>query len=165
MPTGSVPIHMPATMTLIGNVASPGSGASIEPMMPVVATMTVLLPPASACATASTTALRAASRSSVRSSAGSATTAMVRLPVESSVLAGQRHAGLLPGGAGQKCKAPLWRITTERASSGVSAPSWPNAACVSSIRMSMTWLAPSSPSAPRPHKNALPANAAAAPSA
>src|SRR5579863_9179456 len=64
---------MPATMTLIGSVARLGSGASIEAMIDVVATITVLLPPASACATASTTALRAASRSSVRSNAGSAT--------------------------------------------------------------------------------------------
>ena len=50
---------------VIGKVASPLSGASIEPMMPVVATMTVLLPPASACATASTLALRRARVSSM----------------------------------------------------------------------------------------------------
>ena len=74
MPTGSVPNHIPATMKLIGSVASPGLGASTEAMIEVVATMTVLLPPASACATASTTALRAASRSSVMSMTGSATT-------------------------------------------------------------------------------------------
>ena len=34
IPTGSVPIHMPTTMTLIGSVASIGSGASSEPAMP-----------------------------------------------------------------------------------------------------------------------------------
>src|SRR6516162_435124 len=77
MPTGSVPIHMPSTMMLIGSVASAGSGANVAPMMPVVATVTVLLPPASACATASTTALRAARRSSVKSSADLAATVMV----------------------------------------------------------------------------------------
>ena len=38
----------------------------------------------------------------------------------------------------QNCSAPLWRMTTERASSGRCAPNWPNAARVSSIRMSMT---------------------------
>ena len=41
------------------------SGASIAPTMLAVETMTVLLPPASACATASTMALRRASASSI----------------------------------------------------------------------------------------------------
>ena len=66
-PTGSVPSHMPATIMLIGSVARAGFGASTEETMAEVATITVLLPPASACATARTSALRAASRSSVRS--------------------------------------------------------------------------------------------------
>jgi len=64
-PTGSVPIHMPNTMAVIGSVASPLSGASTAPTMLAVLTMTVLLPPASACATASTKALRRASASSM----------------------------------------------------------------------------------------------------
>ena len=68
IPTGRVPIHMPTTMTLIGSVASTGSGASIAPAMPPVATITVLLPPASACAAARINALRAARRSSTTSS-------------------------------------------------------------------------------------------------
>ena len=51
---------MPSTMAVIGSVASPLSGASNAPMMLAVETMTVLLPPASACATASTSALRRA---------------------------------------------------------------------------------------------------------
>src|ERR1700759_2222350 len=74
---------MPATMTLIGSVDRLGSGASTDAMIEVVATITVLLPPASACATARTTALRAASRSSVTSitglAAGSAMTATGRI--------------------------------------------------------------------------------------
>jgi hypothetical protein len=45
-------------------VASVRSGASMTPTMPLVETITALLPPASACATASTTALRLARRSS-----------------------------------------------------------------------------------------------------
>ena len=48
---------------LIGRVASPLSGASIAPTMPPVAIITVLLPPASACATASTSAFLRANRS------------------------------------------------------------------------------------------------------
>src|ERR1700716_2458100 len=48
---------------LIGSVARPLSGASMVPTMPAVATSTRLLPPASACATASTSALRRARRS------------------------------------------------------------------------------------------------------
>ncbi len=65
MPIGSVPIHMPITMKVMGSVASPLSGASSAPMMAPVETMTVLLPPASACATASTLALRRARASSI----------------------------------------------------------------------------------------------------
>ena len=75
-PTGSVPIHMPTAMMLIGSVASAGSGASIDPTMPPVATMTVVLPPVSAWATASTTALRAARRSSVTSIVASVSVTM-----------------------------------------------------------------------------------------
>jgi len=63
-PIGSVPIHMPITIAVIGKVARPLSGASMKPMMLLVETMTVLLPPANACATDSTTALRRASLSS-----------------------------------------------------------------------------------------------------
>ncbi len=64
-PTGSVPNHMPITMAVIGSVASPLSGASTAPTIEAVDTMTVLLPPASACATASTMALRRARPSSI----------------------------------------------------------------------------------------------------
>src|SRR6185312_11682465 len=56
---------MPNTMQVIGSVASPLSGASTAPMMLAVLTTTVLLPPASACATASTFALRRARLSSM----------------------------------------------------------------------------------------------------
>jgi len=45
---------------LIASVAKLLSGASMVPTMPAVATNTVLLPPASACAIASTSALRRA---------------------------------------------------------------------------------------------------------
>jgi len=55
---------MPNTMAVMGKVASPLSGASTAPTMLAVLTMTVLLPPASACATASTIALRRARLSS-----------------------------------------------------------------------------------------------------
>src|SRR6185369_1371927 len=55
---------MPKTIAVIGRVASPLSGASTAPPMLAVDTITVLLPPASACATASTIALRRASVSS-----------------------------------------------------------------------------------------------------
>src|SRR6516162_997462 len=55
---------MPKTMAVTGKVASPLSGASTAPTMLAVETITVLLPPASACATASTNALRRASVSS-----------------------------------------------------------------------------------------------------
>src|SRR5215510_13636102 len=48
---------------LIGSVTKLLSGASMVPTMPAVATNTVLLPPASACVTASTSALRRARRS------------------------------------------------------------------------------------------------------
>jgi len=51
---------MPKTMAVTGKVASPLSGASTAPTMLAVETITVLLPPASACATASTIALRRA---------------------------------------------------------------------------------------------------------
>jgi hypothetical protein len=55
---------MPKTMAVTGKVASPLSGASTAPTMLAVETITVLFPPASACATASTIALRRASVSS-----------------------------------------------------------------------------------------------------
>jgi hypothetical protein len=64
--------HSPNIMTEIGRVARLLSGARTRPMMPAVATITVLLPPANACATASTTALRLARRSSIRAAGGSA---------------------------------------------------------------------------------------------
>src|SRR5437868_6016990 len=55
---------------LIGRVARLLSGASIDPRMLAVATITVLLPPASACPIASTSALRLARRSPLRVSKG-----------------------------------------------------------------------------------------------
>src|SRR6476659_8272338 len=61
--------------------------------------------------------------------------------------------------------APGWRITAERACAGRNAPTWPNADFISSIMRSITWPGPSAPSAPRPHRKALPANAKSAPSA
>jgi hypothetical protein len=57
---------MPHTITLIGRVARLLSGASIEPRMLPVATITVLLAPASAWPAASTSALRLARRSPAR---------------------------------------------------------------------------------------------------
>ena len=80
MPTGTVPIHMPNTIVEIVSVARPRSGASIAPTMPPVDTITVLLPPASPCATASTSALRLARRSSIRTVEGSAITDMEAFP-------------------------------------------------------------------------------------
>ena len=72
---------MPITMQVIGSVARPLSGASTAPTMEAVETMTVLLPPASACATASTMALRRARLSSmVADIMGSATADMKRFP-------------------------------------------------------------------------------------
>ena len=76
IPTGSVPAHMPTAMTLIGSVASAGSGARMAPAIPPVATITLALAPASACATASTSVLCFANRSSTPSVVGSAKTAM-----------------------------------------------------------------------------------------
>jgi hypothetical protein len=64
MPIGSAPNHIPSTIIVTGSVARPLSAASIEPRMLAVAAITVLLPPASAWAAASTTALRRASASS-----------------------------------------------------------------------------------------------------
>ena len=77
---GTVPIHMPNTITLIVSVASPRSGASMAPMMPPVETITVLLPPASPCATASTSALRLARLSSTTTADVGAITDMKRFP-------------------------------------------------------------------------------------
>ena len=72
-PIGRVPAHVPSARKLIGSVANPLSGASMMPTMPAVATSTELLPPASACVTASTSALRFARRSpSATVSTGSA---------------------------------------------------------------------------------------------
>src|SRR5450830_556704 len=87
-PTGSVPSHMPITMQVIGRVARPLSGASIAPTMLAVLTITVLLPPASACATASTMALRRARLSSTLACRiGSATADMMRAPGKPPLLA------------------------------------------------------------------------------
>ena len=94
-PIGSVLIHMPSTKTLIGSVASPLSGASMVPTMPAVATRTVLLPPASACATDSTSALRRASRSLVAAStAGSASADINRSPKGGFAGTGRPFSGL-----------------------------------------------------------------------
>src|SRR5436190_23893248 len=71
---------MPHTMTDTGKVARPGSEASMVPTMPAVAAITVLLPPASACAIASTTALRLAMRSSATMGAISAITDIDEFP-------------------------------------------------------------------------------------
>src|SRR5690242_9345388 len=55
---------MPHTMIDTGKVARPAFEASMVPTMPAVAAITMLLPPASACAIASTRVLRLARRSS-----------------------------------------------------------------------------------------------------
>src|SRR6185295_18033462 len=68
---------MPHTMTDTGKVARPGSEASMVPTMPAVAAITVLLPPASACATARTNAFRLATRSSATKGEISAITDMM----------------------------------------------------------------------------------------
>src|ERR1043165_880454 len=70
---------MPSTIVLIGSVARLLSGASIEPRMLAVATITVLLPPASAWPTASTSALRLARRSPLRASKDVSATADIIL--------------------------------------------------------------------------------------
>jgi hypothetical protein len=57
-------------MALIGTVARLLSGASITPRIEPVATITVLLAPASACPAASTSALRLARRSPAAASNG-----------------------------------------------------------------------------------------------
>src|SRR5262249_32613009 len=83
---------MPNTMTLDGTVASARSPASTAPMMPVVATITVLFAPASAWANASPSALRRARRSPVAASNGACATADIsvsereQIPAESRVL-------------------------------------------------------------------------------
>src|SRR5262245_44140492 len=64
---------MPRIITEIGSVARLLSGAITAPRIPAVATMTVWLAPASACATASTSALRRARASSAATSNRSAT--------------------------------------------------------------------------------------------
>src|SRR5215475_145889 len=79
---------MPNTIAVTGSVASPLSGARTAPMMLAVATMTVLLPPASACATASTMALRRANLSSCTTCwIGSATADMGQAPGKAPLVA------------------------------------------------------------------------------
>ncbi len=68
------------TIAVIGSVASPLSGASTAPAMLPVETMTVLLPPANACATDSTIALRRASLLSKACGVGSAMADMKAFP-------------------------------------------------------------------------------------
>src|SRR6185436_752446 len=70
MPTGRLPAAMPQTISEIGSVARLLSGAIIEPRMPPVTTITVLLAPASAWPIASTSALRLARRSPAAASKG-----------------------------------------------------------------------------------------------
>src|SRR5262249_12130041 len=65
----------------------------------------------------------------------------------------------------ENASAPGWRITTDFACAREWAPIWPSAARVSSIRRSIACFGPSAPSAPSPHRNALPAKVALAPSA
>src|SRR5262249_10679984 len=65
----------------------------------------------------------------------------------------------------ENASAPGWRITTDVACAREWAPIWPSAARVSSIRRSIACFGPSAPSAPSPHRNALPAKVALAPSA
>src|SRR5471032_1885951 len=77
---GSVPAHMPTTIIVIERVAIPRSGASNAPTMPPVETMTALLPPESACATANTSALRLARRSSAATVEDSAIADMHEIP-------------------------------------------------------------------------------------
>jgi len=72
------------------------SGASIEPRMLPVATITVLFAPASACPAASTSALRLASRSSQAASKGVSAIADINL-LRLRNLAGQGGRSSLPG--------------------------------------------------------------------
>ena len=62
-PTGSVPAARPTTYMLIGSVANDTSGASCDPMIAPVATITVAFAPASACAIASRSTLARVRRS------------------------------------------------------------------------------------------------------
>src|SRR5688572_1746214 len=97
MPTGSVPAHIPSTMMEIGTVAYALSGANIAPTIPPVETITVLLPPASACAIASTSALRRARRSPAAASRiGSATADIIHAPKTG---AGKRRVRFLSSSA------------------------------------------------------------------
>jgi hypothetical protein len=68
-----VPSQVPTTIIVIASVAMLRSGASMAPTMPPVDMITALLPPASACVTASSNALRLARRSSMTCGVASAT--------------------------------------------------------------------------------------------
>src|SRR5215210_3773179 len=115
MPTGSVPAQIPSTMTEIGTVANALSGASMAPTIPPVETMTVLLPPASACAIASTSALRRARRSPAAASRiGSATADIIHAPKSD---AGRRTARLLLGRA---ALSYCWRRRSELQRTGMA---------------------------------------------
>ncbi len=110
--------------------------------------MTVLLPPASACATASTMALRRARLSSTAAYwMGSATADMKDSRQKDSPFTGVRRISPLPPAQGwvahlpltaldrsvSKRQAPGWRITASRASSSERAPIWPSEERNSSI--------------------------------
>src|SRR5215218_2467325 len=94
-------------MTETGSVASPGSEASMVPMMPAVAAITVLLPPASAWAIDSTSALRLARRSSATMGVRSAITDIIQFP------AAKKEAPVLPGASSHDhalgCRSELQR--------------------------------------------------------
>src|SRR5713226_880063 len=97
---------MPHTMTDTGKVASPGSEASMVPTMPAVAAITMLLPPANACAIASTSALRLARRSS-------ATNGEISAIADIDHAQTRKEAPVLPGALhddyGRRCRSEVQR--------------------------------------------------------
>src|SRR5437763_1070741 len=98
---------MPHTMTDTGKVARPGFDASMVPTMPAVAAITMLLPPANACAIASTSALRLARRSSATKGEISAIADMDHAQTESGRPFYRAPLTMtMAVGADQKCSAP-----------------------------------------------------------
>ena len=166
-PIGSVPSHMPNTITEIGSVARLLSGASIAPTMPrgrddhgVVAAGERLRDRQHQRVALGEAVvdhdMRRSRRSPTSSDSPKAGGRLERV-------ASSRAMETLPLRqiADRRSEAPGCRITT------VASPRPANArrsgrapTAISSMNRSMTWPGPSAPSAPRPHRNALPASAA-----
>ena len=164
-PIGTVPNHMPNIITEIGSVARLGSGASIS------ADDAGRSRRSPCCcrrpAPARPRAPRVAPRETVVDHNGGGSR---RWPTFRSFPAGTQPSigapvDLPPPPAqirddfARSRSAPGCRIMTLRASAGECAPTWPSADCNSSMNRSMAWPGPSEPSAPRLHRNALPASA------